>query len=69
MNHRRADDISFDRVPLTKVLGPGGRKHLVTVRTFGRDVNIRYVRVGTLDKPGALKPSGWARIGTVAPCP
>ncbi len=40
-----ADKISFDRVPLTKILGADGQKHLVTVRTFDRDVHIRVWRM------------------------
>lgn len=40
-----ADEISFDRVPLTKIAGPNGAKHLVTVRTFDRDVHIRVWRM------------------------
>lgn len=33
--------IPFSRVPLTPLAGVNGSKHLVTVRTFGRDVHIR----------------------------
>ena len=39
------DRISFDRVPLAPVEGANGQRHLVTVRTFGRDVHIRVWRM------------------------
>ncbi len=39
------DAISFDRVPLVPIPGVDGAKHLVTVKTFGRDVHIRVWRL------------------------
>ena len=39
------DDVSFDGVPLVPIPGPDGAKHLVTVKTFGRDVHIRVWRL------------------------
>ncbi len=40
-----SDSISFDQVPIEAVKGPDGARHLVTVRTFGRDVHIRVFRM------------------------
>jgi glycogen phosphorylase len=39
------DSITFDQVPLEALPGLDGAKHLVTVRTFGRDVHIRVWRM------------------------
>ncbi len=37
--------IDFNSVPLTPVTGIDGARHLVTVNTFGRDINIRAWRM------------------------